>query len=390
MNRTTLATAYMPLVDAAPLIVAQELGFAAAEGLALDLVRAPSWSSVRDMLAFGRVDAAHMLSAMPVAMAMGIGGVQVEVSAVQVLSVNGNTIGVSRALADRLRGRGFGFGFDDAAAAGAALRDALDGPLRVGVPFPFSMHAELLYYWFEAVGFPADAVEVHTIPPPLMSAALAEAEIDAFCVGAPWGSISVERSEGELLLPGSAIWRFAPEKVLAVRRDWAETEPHLLGRLMRAVWRAGRWLAQEDSATTTAELLARPEYLDVPPELIDRALTGRLTISPRGDQRRVPGFIEFHRGAATFPWLSQAEWIADRIARRTGRDPAAARAASRRAFRSDLYREALADTGAEMPGASRKVEGAIRERTAEAAVGGRVWLEADGFFDGRVFDPDAD
>ena len=75
MKTVTIPVAYMPLVDAAPLIVAQDLGFAEAGGLSLDLIAAPSSSSVRDMLAFARADAAHMLSPVPVAMAMGLGGV---------------------------------------------------------------------------------------------------------------------------------------------------------------------------------------------------------------------------------------------------------------------------------------------------------------------------
>lgn len=42
MTGTKLAVGFIPLVDAAPLIVAEELGFAAEEGLTLDLIRAPS------------------------------------------------------------------------------------------------------------------------------------------------------------------------------------------------------------------------------------------------------------------------------------------------------------------------------------------------------------
>ncbi len=38
MKGTTLSLGYIPLVDAAPLIAAQEMGFAAEEGLDLDLV----------------------------------------------------------------------------------------------------------------------------------------------------------------------------------------------------------------------------------------------------------------------------------------------------------------------------------------------------------------
>ncbi len=120
------------------------MGCAAEEGLALDLVRAPSWTSVRDMLAFGRVGAGYMLAPVPAAAAVGLGGTDAPLSVLSVLSVNGNMIGVSTALADRLRNAGHGFGFDDARAAGAALIAAAGGRPSTGVPFPFSMHAELL------------------------------------------------------------------------------------------------------------------------------------------------------------------------------------------------------------------------------------------------------
>ncbi|QBY01171.1 ABC transporter substrate-binding protein [Rhodophyticola sp. CCM32] len=390
MKTVTVSAAYIPLVDAAPMIVAEEMGFAEAEGLSLDLVRAPSWSSVRDMLAFGRVDAAHLLSPIPVAMALGLGSVRTPISAVSVLSVNGNVIGVSQALADRLRAGGFRFGFDDAKAAGAALLSVLDGPLRFGVPFPFSMHHELLRYWFEGVGLQPDQAEIRTIPPPLMAGALGAGEVEAFCVGEPWGSIAVERGLGELLLPGAAIWKFAPEKVLAVRTDWAETEPNLLGRIMRAVWKAGRWLSRPESATAAAEILSRPQYLDIPAEVIDRSLSGHLTISPRGEQRHVPQFLEFHNGAASFPWRSQSAWIAQRIAARAGLDMAAADQAARGVFRSDIYRAQLAISRAVMPGASSKLEGSIRQPTPVASDQGRLFLQPDMFFDGRIFDPGPD
>ena len=387
MKTVTLPVAYMPLVDAAPLIVAQDLGFAEAEGLTLDLIAAPSWSSVRDMLAFGRVDAAHLLSPVPVAMALGLGGVATAMSAVSVLSVNGTVIGVSRTLEARLRAAGHPFDFADAAAAGAALAQVAGGSLTIGVPFPFSMHVELLHVWCAATPLAAIRIDIRTVPPPLMAEALAAGEIDAFCVGEPWGSVSVEAGAGALLLPGKAIWAFAPEKVLAVRTEWAETEPHLLGRLMRAVWRAGRWLGQPESRTAAAELLSRRTWLDVPSEVIDRALSGHMVVSPSGGTRAVPGFVEFHRGAATFPWRSQARWIAAQMAARSGLDRTEAMDLGAAVFRSDLYRTALASTGAEMPGASDKLEGAVRHPMAVASATGRLILERDAFFDGRIFDP---
>ena len=48
MNVQALKIGFIPLVDAAPLIAASEMGFAEEEGLALSLSRSPSWSMLRD------------------------------------------------------------------------------------------------------------------------------------------------------------------------------------------------------------------------------------------------------------------------------------------------------------------------------------------------------
>ncbi|MCU9847505.1 ABC transporter substrate-binding protein [Defluviimonas sp. WL0024] len=383
-----LRAGFLPLVDAAPLIVAAELGFADEEGVALDLRRAPSWSVARDWLTMGEIEAAHLLAPVPVAATLGLGGQTCALAAVMVMSVNGTVTGVSRSLAGRLRAAGHDFGFTDAAAAGRALIGCAGAGLRIGVPFPFSMHAELVGRWLGALDSQAlSRIAIQTVPPPLMSEALAAGDIDAFCVGEPWGSIAVESGAGELLLPGAAIWAFAPEKVLAVRETWGEEVPDMLDGLIRAVWRAGRWLAEPDNHTAASELLARARYLDVAPEIIDRALGGRFVVSARGETRHCPGFVEFHRGGASFPWRSQAAWIGQWLARRIGMPEAAAMAAARAVFRSDLYRRAMAGTGAALPTASAKVEGAIAVDLAVASEAGRLILRPDRFFDGSVFDP---
>lgn len=390
MKGAVLRVAYMPLVDAAPYIVAQDMGFAAEEGIALDLVRAPSWSSVRDMLAFGHVEAAHMLAPVPVATALGLGGGGTQLEALAVTSVNGNVIGVKSELAAKMRDAGFGFDFCDARAAGEALIAASEARLRIGVPFPFSMHAELLYYWLSSMGLPApQGVTIRTVPPPLMADAMDAGEIDAFCVGEPWGSKAVENGVGTLILPGRAIWSFAPEKVLSVRRDWTTSEPELSARLIRALWRAGRWLADPASKVLAAELLSHREYLDLNPEIIDRALSGHFVIAPEGDQRKVPEFAEFHNGAANFPWRSQAQWIACQLAARTGLDRADAAHRAAEVFRPDLYRNALEGIGAPLPGASSKIEGQFEHEEAVASHDGRLILAPNTFFDGRFFDPNA-
>lgn len=335
----TIPVGFVPLIDAGPLIVAVEMGFDRAEGIALDLRRANSWSALRDMVSFGQVTAAQMLSPMPVATALGLGGAGAALAAVAVLSTNGEVVCVSAAMAKRLREAGHDFGFDDAHAAGRALIAAADGPLRIAVPFPFSMHAELLYHWLTALGLPAPSgIDIRTVPPPLMAAALAAGEIDACCVGEPWGSMAVERAVGALLLPGSAIWPGMPEKVLGVRADLADSDPEPLRALIRALWHAGQWLNDPRSRVTACEMLSGRDYLDVPTEVIDRALSGHLTISARGDSRIVPKFVDFGHFA---PQQAHAAWIGGRLAARLGLDRGTSQAVARATYRTDLHENAL-------------------------------------------------
>ena len=363
MTLTPVTCGFIPLVDAATLVVAREMGFAAEEGVDLILKRENSWSNIRDKLALGLFDAAHMLAPMPIAMSLGLSRFQSQVLAPLMLSVNGNVVGVSRRLGRRLAERRGSAFFDDAAEAGAALRAALEGrPLRVGVPWPFSMHALLLDYWLGRAGFDLKRDVTMTVaPPPFMAEAMSAGEFDLFCVGEPWGSIAVEEEVAELLLTGASIWAFAPEKALGVPAQLNADQPETVDALLRACWRAARWASEPEHWSAVAELLSEEVYLDRPAELIERSLRGVLTVSTDGEIRRRPRVLELFHGAAPFPWRSHAAWIADRYAAEH-RLSAEDRAAAESVFRPDILRRALAPTGADLPTASAKLEGALSRR----------------------------
>ncbi|OCX65292.1 nitrate transporter [Thioclava sp. SK-1] len=388
MKPAPLRLGYLPLVDAAPFLIAQSLGFAKREGISLELRPAASWSALRDMLAMGVVDGAQMLVPVPVASALGLGGMPARFEALQILNMNGNVIGVSQRLAARMQNDGYEFDFRDARKAGAALLRACGKTLRIGVPFPFSTHAELVDYWLTHLGLPLpENLEIRTVPPPLMPDALDAGEIDAFCVGEPWGSAAVDRGLAHLLLPGTAIWGFAPEKALTVRQGWAEDNPDIAGRLMRMIWRSCRWLGTDRNRELASDILS--DKLPITAEVIDRAMTGRMLTSLQGQEQATSYMIEFFRGAATFPWRSQAAWIGMRLAQRHGLDPIISAQKAAATFRPDLYRFHLRGIGADLPGASGKVEGALSVPTAVASDQGKTILLPDRFYDGQVFDPDA-
>ena len=375
MSPTTLNCGYVPLVDCAPLVIAKELGFASEEGLALNLVRQPSWSALRDMLALGHLDAAQMLSPMPVAMSIGIGGLPAKIDTLMVLSVNGTVFGVSHALAADIGTVTFG----DSHALLAALSARKGKPLRIGVPFQYSMHRLLLSYWISTD--PGLAVEEVTVPPPRMTDAIADGFVDAFWVGEHWGSVAVQQNVAQLMMSGRDVWQFAPEKVLAVRHDWVEANADIGRRLMRAIYQASAWLDEAQNKHLAVEILGRSEHLSVSPELIDPALTGYIVPKPNAHPVKIARFLQFHKHAATFPWRSQAAWIANQL----GADSVGIQQA-KECFRSDLYRQNLAGIGADMPGASEKKEGALQFETAVASTRGHMILAPDAFFDGRTFD----
>lgn len=391
-----LTIGFIPLIDSAPLIVAAEKGFAAAEGLTLTLVRETSWANIRDRVMLGHFDAAHMLGPLPIAATLGIGHIQVPMIAPLSLNLGGNAITVSAGLAAELEQEGSGPGSDPAAVAAAVgriagrRRTARAAQLRFAMVHPFSAHNYELRYWLASAAIdPDNDVRLVVLPPPFMVDALAEGHVDGICVGEPWNSLAVDAGVGVIVAAKSQIWRQGPEKVLGLRASYADAYPERLSALLRALHRAARWAGEAANRAELADMLARPEYVGCAPEVIRRALDGAIVVRRGEPAAMLPDFLVFHDFAANFPWQSHALWFYSQMVRWGQTDHTREKAEKARAvYRPDLYRAALAGTGADMPNASAKVEGALTRPTPVASAGGRLVLGPDGFFDGRPFDPD--
>lgn len=386
---------FIPLVDAAPLIVAHECGFAAAERIELHLSRETSWATIRDRLAVAHLDAAHALAPLPIAANLGLGPLACDLVVPIALGTGANTITVSRGLWSDLAGQGALPDLEPAssiAALGrivAERRAAGSRPLLFGIVHQHSAHHYQLAYWLAAGGVvPGRDVDLVVVPPSLMPAALATGQVDAFSAGEPWGSVAVAEGVGAVVTTTSTIWRGSPEKVLAVRDAWALRQPERMAALVRAVHAACQWCDESANRDNLAALLARPEYLARPSAEILPSLS-RTLAAPDGANRRVAGLLTFSEHAVTFPWISHALWFLSQMVR-WGEVPLdqAAIDTSCRTFRPDLYRRALAGTGAPMPTANSKVEGALAAERGVGSSSGTLTLGPDGFFDGEVFDPD--
>src|SRR4051812_19657101 len=100
--RGPLRMGFIALNDCAPLAVAQEKGFFAGEGLTVELSREASWANIRDKVAMGALDGAHMLGPLPIAVNLGLSGERTPMIAPLSLNLNGSAITVSKALAEAM------------------------------------------------------------------------------------------------------------------------------------------------------------------------------------------------------------------------------------------------------------------------------------------------
>jgi NitT/TauT family transport system ATP-binding protein len=346
---TALRIGFVPLVDCAVLVVAQVLGFARAEGLALDLIRETSWATLRDRLMVGHFDAAHMLAPLPIAAHLGIGHVRVPMVAPLVLGLGGNSIAVSVALW-RAMVEAHGGAPTGPVATGAALAQALARSRQGGAPVPtfamthpFSGHNYELRWWLAAAGIDPDQdVRLVVIPPPYMVDALKAGQIDGMCVGAPWPSLSVEAGVGRVVVSKQELWPDSPDKVLALRTGWAEAHPDTLDRLVRACVAAATWCADPANRAALAALLAEPAHVGVPADIIERALSGHLKVDPDGLWSTIPGYFTLPDGHALAPQPGHGLWYADAMLQwQQADDPIALRDAVAATWRPDLTARAL-------------------------------------------------
>ncbi|MBS7699972.1 MULTISPECIES: CmpA/NrtA family ABC transporter substrate-binding protein [unclassified Chelatococcus] len=386
---------FLPLLDSAVLVTAREKGFAASEGIELVLIRENSWASIRDRLAVGHFDVAHVLAPMPIAFNLGLAPLAARTVVPMALGLGGNAITVSLDLWRSMRERGASESFEPAS-TGAALHDVIedrargDGErLRFAVVHPHSGHNYELRYWLAACGINPDTdVNIVIVPPPLMADALTSGRIDGYCVGEPWNTAAIAKGGGRIATIKAAIWKSSPEKVLGVSAAWAELHPQTLSALLRAVYRAAQWCADTANREELSALLAQPAYIGAPAEWLLPALSGRIATGD-GSVISAPDFFLTYAKAATFPWKSHALWFYSQMVRWGQVNPSRANdAIAHETYRPDLYRAALKSLGAALPTANSKVEGALTRETPVGSAGASLILGPDGFFDGRVFDPD--
>jgi len=379
-HQRAMRVGFLRLTDAAPLIVADEFGFFADEGIETELMLEPSWANIADKLAYGFLDAAIIVPPLAFAVELGFRGQAQPLVIPCAISLAGNTITLAQELASRVRDYAAHSDAPAPQALATLIRQSGD-PLPLGVVHTYSTHNLLLRYWLASAGLDVERdVRLVAIPPDLAVEALQSRQIAGFCAGAPWGEVAARAGVGDTIATSDDIWCNAPEKAFAVRKAWMNETPEALQGAIRALIKAAQFCDAPENASYTAALLSRRRYLSVDSHAILSSLPGG-AIAPEN-------VSTFYRNAAPFPWRSHALWFLNQMIRWKLVEPTLDTAAvAARVYRPDIFRKAVAPLGMPVPILDVKTEGTHTGIWQLDAAPAPIAMGPDRFCDGAIFVP---
>lgn len=296
-----LRVGYVPLLHAAPLLVARSLGFFANHGIQVRLSAEVGWATIREKIISGELDAAQALAPMPLAMVLGRGSARCDCLTALVLTVHGNTLVLSKRLWTETQGDP------------TRLRTDAAGDSRVptfGVVYQHSTQHFVLREWLgRACLVPDRDYRVVVVPPQQMVAHLKAGHIDGCSMGEPWGSLAVTTGVGIVAALSADLAPGHPEKVLLVRRSFTTERPDAHRALVRALLDACAWCAHPDHRSELVALLARRDALGLPREVLESSLLGKFDLGA-GRKTERSDIVLFHGDDTNEPSASRAAWLA--------------------------------------------------------------------------------
>ncbi|MFI5002327.1 MAG: ABC transporter substrate-binding protein, partial [Reyranellales bacterium] len=169
LEQPKLKVGFIPIIDCAPVVLAEELGAYERQGLEVEIRREVSWANVRDKLALGVLDASHILAPLPLAQTLGIDSVNTPMINAMTLEVNGNALTLSPALWREMEeaapelvdpdvGGWGGTPLDARAIAAVVAKRAARGapPIVLASVFPYSAQNYMLRLWLSSGGLDPD------------------------------------------------------------------------------------------------------------------------------------------------------------------------------------------------------------------------------------------
>jgi bicarbonate transport system substrate-binding protein len=317
LETNTISLGFIPILEAAPLVVALEKGFFAKHGLGVNLTKQASWPSARDNVVLGSagggIDGGQWQMPMPQMISEGAitDGKKVPMVVLAMLMSQGNGIAAANAVKDGnlsvdLRKSSPGF-FD-------AFAKKNGSKFKASYTFPKANQEIWVRYWLAANGVNPDKdVELLTVPATETLQGMRNGSMQAFSTGDPWPSRIVKDRIGYLPALTAQIWKSHPEEYLAVRADWVEKHPKATVALLKGLIEAQRWMDKAENRAEVARILSSRKWYNVPAPVLEEALKGQYKLGAQMKPETNPGMGPLYwssdRGVISYPYKSLTLWF---------------------------------------------------------------------------------
>jgi len=316
LETTKAKLGYIPIVEAAPMIIAKEKGFFAKHGMTdIELSKQASWGAARDNVEIGSggggIDGGQWQMPMPYLISMGEitkGRKKIPMYVLLQLNTHGNGIAVS----NKHKGQKLSLKVRDSKAYFDKLKSG-GNKFKAAYTFPKANQEFWIRYWLAAGGVNPDTdVELLTVPSAQTVANMKTGTMDAFSTGDPWPYRIVTDKVGFLAALTAEIWKNHPEEYLAIRADWVDKNPKATKAILKAIMEAQQWCDNFNNRKELSQILSKREYFNVPANILEGPFFGKYD---KGDGKKVDDkslaayYWKDGRGSVSYPYRSHDLWF---------------------------------------------------------------------------------
>ncbi len=377
---TTVKLGYIPIVEAAPLIIAKEKGFFAKYGMTdVDVAKQANWGSARDNVeigsAGGGIDGGQWQMPMPHLITEGRitkGNQKIPMYVLAQLNTQGNGI----AIASKHQGKGVGLNLAGAKSLFGQLKSA-GTDFTAAYTFPQVNQDFWIRYWLAAGGINPDSeVKLLTVPAAQTVANMKTGTMDAFSTGDPWPFRIVTDKIGFMAALTAEMWKNHPEEYFAMRADWVDKNPKATKAILKGIMEAQQWLDNFDNRQEAAKILSGRNYFNVPEAVLLEPFQGKYNMGDRtvDDRSMAVLYWKDEKGSVSYPYKSHDLWFLTESVRWGFLPPDTltnAKAIIDQVNREDIWKEAAKEAG-----------------IAAADIPTSTSRGVETFFDGIKFDPE--
>lgn len=355
---TRITLGYVPIVESAPIVIAQQKGFFAKYGMTeVNVSKQANWASARDNVVIGSeaggIDGGQWQMPMPHLISEGLitNGQKLPMYVLAQLNTHGNGIAISGIHA----GKGLGLDVSNAAEYIKGFQATQGRKFKAAHTFPNVNQDFWIRYWFSAGGVDPDTdIDLLAVPSAETVQGMRTGTMDAFSTGDPWPYRIVSDDIGFMATLTADVWPFHPEEYLAIRADWVDANPKATKAILKGIMEAQQWCDDPANRAELVQIVSGRNFFDVPANVLTPPYEGKYEMADGkaaiDDFKKGPLYWTDDIGSVSYPYKSHDLWFLTETMRWNFHNGAiadidTARQIIDRVNREDLWKEAAQEAG---------------------------------------------